>query len=76
VETNFLHKNVCEDHTFAMMIQQVDASLLFQVDDLEVQATYLPVSSHCSSHTSTTATCKQSRPKQGEGKDQASNTSK
>jgi len=30
----------------------------------------------CSSHASVTATCKQSRPKQGEGKDQARDTYK
>ena len=30
----------------------------------------------CSSHASATATCEQRRPKQGEGKDQASNTYK
>ena len=33
-------------------------------------------SSHCSSNASATATCEQSRPKQGEGKDQASDTYK
>jgi len=31
---------------------------------------------HCSSHASATATCEQRRPKQGEGKDQASDTYK
>ena len=34
------------------------------------------MSDRCSSHASATATCKQSRPKQGEGKDQASDTYK
>jgi len=33
-------------------------------------------STACSSHASVTATCEQSRPKQGEGKDQASDTYK
>ena len=70
---------ICKGFVGTKELLYITASLVFGYKAHQLQKfswVFDLVYWQCSSHTSTTATCEQSRPKQGDGKDQASDSCK